>query len=308
MRLDKSPNRLPDNPHVSRGEMRRLVAMGIVAAIVIFFIVQWVLSFNASVPDPVEGIEVGTVAQGGDSRPASDGFPPGAGIVIPSDGDPQALAGVRDETDLEVTDPALLYLIKTLMSLSPEEIRSRVDPEVKIEDYFYHPAEHRGRFVRFAGRLEKVERMWLPIGNPSGVEKAFWGIVTDRNMNPVQFIAVEQERPFREGQETILLEGRFYKIRSFINKEGNRVKFPLLVARQMQSVRDVTFEEAFPAGLGYLVAGMASIALLALLIASWRSARRDRHIDELRRSRRRSPVKVTSPPRVVPPADANGGP
>lgn len=292
MRLaEEKSSRTAPRPRLSKGEVRRLLAMLVIAVVVLIFIGQSIAKMNYQVDRQSEPVEVGQPPQERPEAPPPEDRPDGSQIVIPGEGDPKAFSKVKDHSDLEVDEPALLYLVKTVMELDKEQTSARVDYEAGIPDYFLNPAEYRGRFVRVAGRLDVLEPLWLPLDNPSGVDKAWWGILSDRHMRPVQFVALEKEREFSVGQDTVQLEGPFFKIRTYVSVVGKRVNFPLLVARRMQSVQEITYEEAFPKSLGYLVAGLVAVVLAVIGIASWRVSRRDAAADRSRRSKGNRPAR-----------------
>lgn len=267
----------------SRGEIRRLVLMAVGAVIILFFIGRSILQLNRSADR--SGAEVGVSRDPQVAPPAPDSLPDGRQIVLPHEGDAEALAGVVDFTELEVDDPAFLFLVKSVMEQSPAEIAARVEP---LADYTQNAAGNRGRYVRAVGTLDHLEPLWLPRDNPSGVDRVWWGHLINRNRDLIQVIVPELEREFREKYDTVLVEGPFFKARRSVIRAGTVRDFPLVIGRVMKHVREPTYEETFPSELGYVVAGTVVLVLVTILLASRRAARRDAAVDRVRRSRRRS--------------------
>lgn len=276
--------------------------MAVGAVIVIAFIGRWILQQN--VRRVQDATSVGMAPSPETDVPPPENLPDGTRITIPEGGDLEVLSAVEDNTELKVDDPAFLYLIKSVMDQTPEEIGSRVDPEIDSADYFYRPSEYRGRYVRAVGTLDHLEPMWLPRDNPSGVERVWWGTLIDRDRKMVQVIVAEQERPFNVGHDTVMVEGPFFKMRSYVTIQGKLGKFPLVIGREMRYVHEPTYEETFPSELGYVVAGVVVLALAVILFASFRASRRDVAVDRIRRSRGRA-GRPEGPTRGGPPT---GGP
>lgn len=294
----------------SRSEVRRLILMTVVSLIVIAFIVRWILRQNTGTPLGVT--PVGVIGDPEEAGRAPEGLPDGTGIVLPQAEDPEALAGVVDETDLEVTDPAFLYLIKSVGAQPSETIRSRVDPDVKAEDLLLRPAEYRGRYVEVVGTLDHLEPLWLPLENPSGVGQVWWATLKDRNRRLIQVIVLEKDDDLRVGYDTVKVDGPFFKMRSYVMMTGQKGRFPVVIGRGMRYVHEPTYEDTFPSQLGVAVALIVIVVLGVIILAALRSSRRDADVDRIRRSRRKPPGGPAGAPGDVsdrsPPADPGDPP
>jgi hypothetical protein len=270
---------------LSKGDIRRILILSVCAIIILIFILRGVIQKE----EPIQATGPTQVQREDSTRPETappEDRPDGRDIVIPAEGDLAALEAVQDYTALEVTDPGLIYLIRSVRDQTPEEIAARVDDTVRLVEVGANPEAYRGTYIRFAGTLDHMEPIWFPEGNPSGVERGFQGYIFDRQRQPVQFISIEAPDDLKVEHDTIMVEGPFYKIHTYVSVVGKELSFPLLVARSIQKIPDVTYEEAYPTHLSWIVVAIVVAVILVIGIATWRSARQDALAAERLRDRR----------------------
>jgi hypothetical protein len=187
---------------------------------------------------------------------------------------------------MDVRDVGLLYLVRSVHEQTPDEIASKVDETFRIQDLGRDPAAFRGIYLRFAGTLDHLEPIWFPLDNPSGVENGYQGYILDRQQNLVHFIAIGKEGDFQVGHDTVMVEGRFYKIHSYLSNANKTISLPLLVAREIRAVPDMTYESAYPKHLGAIVVAIVVAAIVVIGLATWRASRGDAAMAQMRRSKR----------------------
>ncbi len=282
-------------PPLSGGEVRRIVIMSVVAVILLAFILKGVLTRNEAVE---AGTPVVVQGQGQPPEPSQPEPPPdrpdGSDITLPSEGDPQALLSVRDHTEMDLAEPGLLYLVRAVTAQTPEAISARVDSTVAAGRLMEEPARYRGRYVRSIGTLDHLEPIWFPSDNPAGVERGWQGYIFPRSERPVHFIVLEKDREFDIEHDTVKIEGPFLKIHTYESVIGKTIAFPMIIARRLEYVEDVTYDEAYPKGLGYAAVGVVLVVVLIIGVAMFRSSRRDASVEEERRKQRQNRRQASS--------------
>lgn len=274
-------------PPLTGGEIRRIVILAVTAGVLLIFIARGVLKQNEKVEagTPLE-VQVQTQGPGEIQPPPS--VPDGSHIVLPEEGDPKALLAVRDHTEMDLAEEGLLYLLRAIAGQTSEEIAARVDSTVPAGDLLKDPGRYRGRYVRSIGTIDHLEQVWLPLDNPTGIERAWQGYIFPRNERPVHFIALDldPERELKLEHDTVMVEGPFLKIHTYESVIGKTIAFPMLVARNVRHVDDVTYEKAYPKELGYIAVVVVVLVVLLIGAAMLRSSRRDAAAEEERRKHR----------------------
>lgn len=92
-------------------------------------------------------------------------------ITTPRGDEKELLAQVRDDARIEI-DP-YYYMLAKVFQMTPEEIRSRVDPNLDAYECMAEPEKNRGKFVRFEGSLWRLKEVRM--SPASGFESLYEG-------------------------------------------------------------------------------------------------------------------------------------
>lgn len=190
---------------------------------------------------------------------------------------PGVLAAVEDfSSDWE--PEAYIHLLHRVNSLDQEEIVRRSQELTDIEGIQKHPEAFRGRFWTVRGTICDHYPKLVPrdLSNPSGVSKAYLGLLLPARGLACNFVVLEKEREYDLYRETVELSGVFFKFHSFQTQAGKTKTLPIFIGRRLTDYHELSYEEAQPREVILFGAVVAFLVMLTLFLAVHLTSSHDR--------------------------------
>lgn len=240
----------------SQGKDVRQLMLMIVAGIVLLLVLVALLVFGGSTGGPGKA-----PPQEGDAPlpgqkiwtdvPTEDGGQAKAQIeYVPDPGDPdekveKAPSALKPFTedpgwDEDVVDRdenleprAFYYLIHRVATLATEELAATSN-RVDSTDLLVSPGALRGRRVRIQGTLIALREKDFE-DNRSGIRTAYIGQMVDNHWKVLSFYILDLPPDVKQ-QDVIEVQGIFYKIWKYRNRENRDIESPLIIARTARRI------------------------------------------------------------------------
>ncbi len=190
-----------------------------------------------------------------------------------------ALRGVTDLTELRgvETEPAYRRLLDHVSSIEPAAIERESEGPVAYSTILKHAGELRGRIFHFAGLVTDWDPLRLvdPVRGREDVYRVFL-MDLDRDAG---FVCDLADRPpaLERRQDRVEVDGAFYKVLRFENRQGQSREAPFFIARSIRIVAppvDQEAEQAISAGK-YIITGLLAAGFLAFMVIVWIQSKRD---------------------------------
>lgn len=171
--------------------------------------------------------------------------------------------------------PAYFGLVKEVLAHTPEELRSKARENPRFNDFYQHPAKHRGELVHLELNLRRVLPLDIKAKNAAGVTKLYelWGWTDEAKAH--MYCCITPELPPglpTEGDiaERVELTGYFFKMQAYqpgdMAPDARNLVAPLIIGRITPAPKAPSEAEGMGNWPFYLIGGFGLIVLLRILM------------------------------------------
>lgn len=147
-----------------------------------------------------------------------------------------SLSSLKDG-DTAVEHEPLMLVVRKVKDAEPEALRSLADRTITFTDLCVTPEAHRGRVVRFVGKLARLEPSEMAAPE-LGVDALYEGQVVGPHFTVCSFYLTHRPDHLAVGEDMVEVVGAFLKNISYETRTGGRQETPLLIARELRRYVD----------------------------------------------------------------------